>query len=45
MPAASASMAAFAKDSYIIYKICFFHCGKGRKVFLGIVFADQWKKL
>ena len=39
MFAARSAMAAFAKNLYQVYKICFFHRRKGRKVFLGIIFV------
>jgi hypothetical protein len=33
MFAAGATMPAFAKNFYQVYKICFFHRRKGREVF------------
>jgi hypothetical protein len=44
MFATGTAMSAMAENSYLIYKVCPFHCCKGA-MFLGIVFAELIKKL
>jgi hypothetical protein len=40
MLTACTAMTTVAKDPYLVYKVCSFHCSKGEQSFLGIVFVS-----